>query len=96
MSVLARFAPPSISAEKYDELVSLIYSKGVHPAEGHELEVCYGSGDQMKVSVLFDTIEQLEAFGNKIKPLFEEIGFDPGEPEIVNVHKVIRRGKYKA
>ena len=64
----------------------------MHPAEGLELEVCYGSGDQMKVSVLFDTIEQLEAFGNKIKPLFEEIGFDPGEPEIVDVHKVIRRG----
>ena len=54
--------------------------------------MCYGSGDQMRVSVLFDTIEQLEAFGNKIKPLFEEIGFDPGEPEIVDVHKVIRRG----
>ena len=92
MSVLARFAPPSMSAEKYDELVSLLYSKGVHPADGLELEVCYGSGDQMRVSVLFDTIEQLEAFGNEIKPLFEEIGFDPGEPEIVDVHKVIRRG----
>ena len=92
MSILARFSPPSMTAEKYDELVSLLYSKGVHPAEGFELEVCYGSGDQMRVSVLFDTIEQLEAFGNKIKPLFEEIGFDPGEPEIVDVHKVIRRG----
>ena len=69
MSVLARFSPPSMTAEKYDELVSLLYSKGVHPAEGLELEVCYGSGDQMRVSVLFDTIEQLEAFGNKIKPL---------------------------
>ena len=81
-----------MSAEKYDELVSLLYSKGIHRADGRELEVCCGSGDQMRVSVVFDTIEQLEAFGNKIKPLFEEIGFDPGEPEIVDVHKVIRRG----
>ena len=39
MSVLARFSPPSMTAEKYDELVSLLYSKGVHPAEGLELEV---------------------------------------------------------
>ena len=46
MSVLARFSPPSMTAEKYDELVSLLYSKGVHPADGLELEVCYGSGDQ--------------------------------------------------
>ena len=28
MSVLARFSPPSMTAEKYDELVSLLYSKG--------------------------------------------------------------------
>ena len=28
MSVLALFAPPSMSAEKYDEIVSLLYSKG--------------------------------------------------------------------
>ena len=93
MSVLARFAPPSMTAEKYDKLVALLYAKGVHPADGLELEVCYGTGDQMRVSVLFDTPEQLELFAQKIKPLFEEIGFDPGEPEIVGVHKVIRRGE---
>ena len=93
MSILARFAPPSMTAEKYNELVALLYAKGVHPADGLELEVCYGTGDQMRVSVLFDTPEQLESFAQKIKPLFDEIGFDPGEPEIVGVHKVIRRGE---
>ena len=93
MSVFAHFAPPSMTAEKYNELVALLYAKGVHPADGLELEVCYGTGDQMRVSVLFDTPEQLESFAQKIKPLFEEIGFDPGEPEIVGVHKVIRRGE---
>ena len=73
MSVLARFSPPSMTAEKYDELVSLLYSKGVHPAEGLELEVCYGSGDQMRVSVLFDTIEQLEASGIKLNPCLKKL-----------------------
>ena len=82
-----------MTAEKYDKLVALLYAKSVHPADGLELEFCYGTGDQMRVSVLFDTPEQLESFAQKIKPLFEEIGFDPGEPEIVGVHKVIRRGE---
>ena len=93
MSVYACFAPPSMTAEKYNELVALLYAKGVHPADGLELEVCYGTGDQMRVSVLFDTPEQLESFAQKIKPIFEEISFDPGEAEIVEVHKVIRRGE---
>ena len=67
--------------------------KSVPPADGLELEVCYGAGDQMRVSVLFDTCEQRESFGQTIKPLFEEIGFEPGEPEVVEVHKVIRLGE---
>ena len=81
-----------MTAEKYDELVSLLYSKGVHPAEVLSLSVLWLWWSNESVSS-FDTIEQLEAFGNKIKPLFEEIGFDPGEPEIVKVHNVIRRGE---
>ena len=74
----------------------LARAKGVPPADNLELEVCYGAGDQMRVSVLFDTCEQLESFGLTIKPLLKEIGFDPSEPEVVEVHKVIRRGEYKA
>ena len=91
MSILARFSPDSMTSKKYDELVALLYEKGIHPAPGLELEVCYGEGDKMKVSVLFDTMEEMEAFGAKIKPVFEEVGFDPGSPEIVEVHNVIRR-----
>ena len=41
MSVLARFSPPSMTAEKYDELVSLLYSKGVHPARVLSLSVLW-------------------------------------------------------
>ena len=74
----------------------LARAKGVPPADGLELEVCYGAGDQMRVSVLFDTCEQLEPFGLTITPLLEEIGFDSGEPEVVEVHKVIRRGEQEA
>ena len=70
----------------------LARAKGVPPADGPELEVCYGTGDQMKVYFLFDTCERLVSFGQTIKPLFEEICFNPGEPEVVEVDKVIHRG----
>ena len=39
--MFSTFAPPSMSAEKYDELVSLLYSKGVHPADGLESKVLW-------------------------------------------------------
>ena len=66
MSILARFSPDSMTSKKYDELVALLYEKGIHPAPGLELEVCYGDGDIMNVSVLFDSMEVNVSFGEKI------------------------------
>ena len=92
MSVLVRFSPPSMTAAQYDTILTRLYEEGIQPAPGLELEVCYGSGDQMKVSVLFDSQEHLDAFGARLMPILEEVGMDPGEPEFLEVHNIIRRG----
>ncbi len=92
MSVLVRFSPPSCTAAQYDAIVARLYEEGIQPAPGLELEVCYGSGDQMKVSVLFDSQEHLDAFGARLMPILEEVGMDAGEPEVLEVHNIIRRG----
>ena len=91
MSVLIRFSPPSLTSETYDAVVARLYEEGIHPAPGLELEVCFGSGDQMKVSVLFDSQEELDAFGARLAPILEEMKVDPGEPEVLEVHNIIRR-----
>ncbi len=73
MSILVRFSPPSMTAEQYDTILERLYKEGVHPDPGLELELCFGSGDQMKVSLL------------------SEMGLDPGEPEVIELHNIIRR-----
>jgi hypothetical protein len=92
MSLLVRFSPASMTAAQYDAIVSRLYKEGIHPAPGLELEVCYGSGDQMKVSLLFDSQEDFGAFGARLGPILEEMGMDGGEPEFLEVHNIIRRG----
>ena len=91
MSILVRFSPPSMTAEQYDAIFARLTEEGIQPAPGLELEVCYGSGDQMKVSVLFDSQEELDAFGERLAPILEEMQLDPGEPEVFEVHNIIRR-----
>ena len=91
MSVLIRFSPPSLTAEQYDAVLARLYKEGIQPAPGLELEVCYGSGDQMKVSVLFDSQEELDAFGARLAPILKDMNLDPGEPEVLEVHNIIRR-----
>jgi hypothetical protein len=91
MSVLIRFAPDSLTAEQYDAVVRRLTAESVLPAEGLEFEICFGSGDHMKVSQVWDSQEQLDAFGKRLMPILDELGIDPGRPEVVPVHNVINR-----
>ena len=90
MTILATFSPPSMTAEQYDEIVNRLYEEGIQPAPGLKTEIAYGSGDKVKVVVLFDSMEQFEAFGQKLEPILEEYEMDPGGPTIYGVHNVIQ------
>ena len=93
MSVLIRFSPSSLTTEQYDKVVSRLTEQGTFPADGLEYEICFGSGDKMKVSQVWDNQEQLEAFGARLQPILSELGINPGEPEILEVHNIIHRGE---
>ena len=45
----------------------------------------------MKVSLLFVSSEHFELFSVKKSPVPSEMGLDPGEPEIIELHNIIRR-----
>ena len=90
MSVLIRFAPDSLTSDQYDKVVQRLNDTGVFPAKGLDYEICFGSGDKMRVSQVWDTQENLEAFGARLKPILEEVGINPGEPEVTAVHNIIK------
>ena len=45
----------------------------------------------MRVSQVWDTQEQLDAFGARLMPILQDLGIDPGKPEVVEVHNIISR-----
>ena len=67
-------------------MVRRLDEEGVSPADGLDYELCFGSGDQHKVSLVWDSKEQLDAFGARLMPILAELGIDPGEPEVFEVH----------
>jgi hypothetical protein len=91
VSLLIRFAPPSLTAQQYDEVVRRLNEAGVFPADGLDYEICFGAEGNLKVSQVWDSQEQMEAFGQRLMPILAEVGIDPGQPEIVQVHNIIRR-----
>lgn len=91
MSFVIRFAPQSLTAEQYDDVVRRLTETGALPAGGLDYELCFGSEGNLKVSQVWDTREQMEAFGERLRPILGEVGIDPGEPEVLEVHNIIKR-----
>jgi hypothetical protein len=91
MSVLIRFAPASLTAEQYEESVRRLEGEGNWPPDGLEYHCCFGSEGSLRVSEIWDSREQLDAFGQRLMPVLAAVGIEPGQPDIMDVHNVIKR-----
>jgi hypothetical protein len=92
MSVLIRFAPTSeTTTEQYDETIRRLQDAGDFPPDGLELHVCFVADGQVRVSEVWDSQEQLSAFGERLMPILADVGIDPGQPETFQVHNLIKR-----
>ena len=91
MSVLIRFAPSDLTAAQYDESISRLEAAGDFPPDGLDYHVCFGTEGTLRVSEIWDSREQLEAFGERLMPILAEVGINPGEPEILEIHNIVKR-----
>ena len=95
MAVVLRFTPQGITAAKYAETVKRLEQAGAGAPAGRLYHVCFGDNEDLRVSEIWDSVESFERFGETLRPILEEIGFDPGDPEIVEVHNIIEGVKTK-
>jgi hypothetical protein len=92
MSILVRFTPTSLTAEKYEEANQRVEDSLDWPPEGLDIHVCFGSEGNLLVSEIWDSREQYEAFGERLRPVLAEAGIEfSGEPEVLEVHTIERR-----
>ena len=94
MSILVRFTTaPGMTAEKYDETLHLIEeAAGDWPPDGLEYHVAFSTGDDFRVSEIWDSREQFEAFGPVLMPILAANGVVlTGSPEVLEVHNILKR-----
>ena len=54
--------------------------------------ITFSSDGNLRVSEIWDSREQFEAFGKRLMPILANAGVElAGEPEIFEVHNIIRR-----
>jgi hypothetical protein len=93
MSILVRYAPvPSSTIEQYDEVMRRLQESGELPADGFDYHVAFVKDGRLFVSEVWDSQEQLEAFGKRIMPLLADVELEhSGYPDVSEVHNIVRR-----
>lgn len=92
MSIVVRFNPTNVTSEKYEESLRRIKEAGEWPPDGMDYHVLFGSEGNLRVSEIWDSRDQLQAFGERLMPILADIGIEfSGEPEIFEVHNIVKR-----
>ena len=93
MSILARFKNTNLTTEKYDEANRRLEEAGLWPdPDGLEYHVFFGPEENLRVSEVWESREQLDAFGERLMPILTDVGIEfSDEPEIFEVHNIVKR-----
>ena len=89
MAIVVRFTPTGLTRETYDECIKRLEEAGAGAPPGRLYHVCFGDPNNLRVSDIFDSKESLESFAETLIPITKGLGFDPGEPEIIEVYNII-------
>jgi hypothetical protein len=82
----------NLTTEKYDESIRRLEASEAWPADGLDYHVFFGSEGELRVSEIWDSREQFEAFGQALMPILVDVGIEfSGPPEIYEVRNIIKR-----
>jgi hypothetical protein len=92
-SMLVRFtAAPDVTSEQYDETIRRLEESGDWLPAGLEFHVAFMSNGNFRVSEIWDSREQFDAFGKRLMPVLKDVGIElAGEPETREIHNIIKR-----
>lgn len=90
MAIAVKFTPKSMNAAKYDECIRRLGEAGAGAPKGRFYHACYGNEDELVVFDVWETSSSFEEFGQTLMPILQELGIDPGQPEISEVHNTIK------
>ena len=84
------FKPDSFSKERYDEVIDRLRQAGAGSPPGRTYHFAFtGQDGGVQVFDVWESREQFDKFGETLVPIMTELGADPGEPMVADIHNVI-------
>ena len=90
MAITVLFTPRSLNASQYDEALKQLENIGAGAPQGRLYHVCFGTGTSLRVMEVWESQDAFNAFGPTLIPILQQLGIDPGQPDISEVHNTIQ------
>jgi hypothetical protein len=90
MAIGMYFQPQSFTKDRYDEAIRRLEQAGAGSPPGRTYHFAFtGEGGGIEVFDVWESREAFEKFGETLVPILAELGADPGEPTVAEIHNVI-------
>ena len=91
--LLVRFtAAGDVSTDQYDETIRRLEKSGDWLPEGLDYHCAFRSNGKFRVSEVWDSREQFDAFGERLMPVLKDVGIElSGAPETLEIENIIKR-----
>src|SRR6266542_6619854 len=91
--ILVRFTPrPDVTIDQYDEAIRRLEESGEWLPDGLEYHVAFKVSGNLRVSEIWDSREQFDAFGERLMPILKDVDIElSGPPEMLEIHNIIKR-----
>lgn len=92
MSIVVRLHPANLTMAQYEDVVRREETTGKFPPDGREYHVCFGTDGDLLISEIWDSVEQLQAYGEVLMPILADAGLEfSAEPEVFEVRNINKR-----
>jgi hypothetical protein len=84
------FASKSFSVQQYDDAISRLEAAGAGSPAGRSFHCAFSGENGLDVFDVWESQEAFEKFGETLMPILGQLGADPGEPMVAEIHNVIK------
>ena len=91
MPIALHFQPTGFSVADYDEAIRRLDEAGAGfgNVPGRTFHCAMEVDGQIEVFDVWESREQFDKFGETLVPIMAELGANPGEPMVAEIHNVI-------
>ena len=90
MALAFYFSPtPVMTAQQYDECIRRLQKAGANHPPGRVYHACFGTNESVSVFDVWTSQAAFEKFGSTLMPILHQLGVDPGQPRVMEIHNVI-------